>query len=157
VLLGSLNKILVPLDLSPASLEGLREAVDIAGESGATLVLLTVIDTRFPFPELYSFEDPDHDFFRSMRETALARMQSALEELPEVPAERLVVRGRPRTEIAAMARELGVDLVVLTTHGSGGFRESLLGGTAEAVVRQAPCPVLVLPVSKDHASPLPGA
>src|SRR5688572_22296365 len=146
LLLGELHKILVPLDLSPASLEALREAVDIAGETGASVVLLTVIDTRFPFPELYSLEDPDHDFFRTMRETALARMKDALGELPEVPAERLVVRGRAKTEIAAMARELEVDLIVMTSHGSGGFREAVLGGTTDAVVRQAPCPVLVLPI-----------
>lgn len=157
MLLGTLNKILVPLDLSPASLDGLREAIDLASAAGASLVLLTVIDTRFPFPDLYSLEDPDHDYFRTMREAAIARMNDALAQLPEVAAERVVVRGRAKSEIPAMARELGADLIVMTSHGAGGFREAMLGGTTEAVVRQAPCPVLVLPVAKDHTSPLPGA
>lgn len=154
-MLGNLNKILVPLDFSEASLEALRVAAGLAADSGARLTLLTVVDTSFPYPELFSFEDPGHDYFHRMREGAMKRMGEALAAWPGVAAEKVVLRGKARVEIAAFARESGADLIVLTNHGAGGFAGSRLGGTADAVIRQTPCPVLVLPIAKDHASPVP--
>jgi nucleotide-binding universal stress UspA family protein len=43
-------------------------------------------------------------------------------------------------------RELGVDLIALTTHGRTGMDRVLLGSVAEAVVRDAPCPMLLVRV-----------
>jgi nucleotide-binding universal stress UspA family protein len=50
----------------------------------------------------------------------------------------------PATEIAQLASDLEADLVVVGTHGRRGFSRVLLGSVAEAVVRLAPCPVLVV-------------
>ena len=47
-------------------------------------------------------------------------------------------------EICAAADELGVDLIVIGTHGRGGLSHALLGSVAEKVVRKAPCPVLTV-------------
>jgi nucleotide-binding universal stress UspA family protein len=51
--------------------------------------------------------------------------------------------GRPYQEICATAREIGADLIVMTTRGYTGLKRIVLGSTAERVVRFAPCPVLV--------------
>jgi nucleotide-binding universal stress UspA family protein len=50
----------------------------------------------------------------------------------------------PAHEIAQLAADLEADLVVVGTHGRRGIARLLLGSTAEAVVRAAPCPVLVV-------------
>lgn len=50
----------------------------------------------------------------------------------------------PATEVAQMAADLEADLVVVGTHGRRGIARLLLGSVAEAVVRLAPCPVLVV-------------
>lgn len=47
-------------------------------------------------------------------------------------------------EIAQLAADLEADLVVVGTHGRRGFSRMLLGSSAEATVRLAPCPVLVV-------------
>ena len=47
-------------------------------------------------------------------------------------------------EIAQLAADLEADLVVVGTHGRRGLSRLLLGSTAEATVRLAPCPVLVV-------------
>jgi len=52
-------------------------------------------------------------------------------------------RGRPYEEIVRLAREIDVDLIVLSTRGHSGLKHLLLGSTAERVVRYAPCPVLI--------------
>ena len=46
-------------------------------------------------------------------------------------------------EIIRLAREIDADLIVLSTRGHSGLKHLLLGSTAERVVRNAPCPVLV--------------
>jgi nucleotide-binding universal stress UspA family protein len=48
------------------------------------------------------------------------------------------------TEIAQLAADLEADLVVVGTHGRKGISRVLLGSSAEATVRLAPCPVLVV-------------
>jgi nucleotide-binding universal stress UspA family protein len=150
------RRILVPVDFSEVSVEAVRHALALARPGGASVVLLSVVDTSFPYPDLYSFEDPNHDYFKVMRERALGRMKEWLEELREeadgVAVEKLVARGRPAVEIPALAREVGADLLVVARHGAGPLRHAVMGSVVEAVVRSAPCPVLVLP----PADPGPG-
>ena len=51
--------------------------------------------------------------------------------------------GDPSTTIVSFAQDLGADLIVIPSHNRGGLKRLLLGSVAEAVVRNAPCPVLV--------------
>ncbi len=62
-------------------------------------------------------------------------------EYPVGPASDVILR---------RARELGVDLIALTTHGRTGVDRMLLGSVAEAVVRRAPCPVLLVRVQTGY-------
>lgn len=52
--------------------------------------------------------------------------------------------GSPAPEIVAAAREWAADLLVVGTHGRGGLGRLVLGSVAEAVLRDAPCPVLAV-------------
>jgi universal stress protein A len=52
--------------------------------------------------------------------------------------------GNPFEEIVNAAKETGVDLIVIGSHGYGGLGRLLLGSTAERVIQYAPCPVLVV-------------
>jgi nucleotide-binding universal stress UspA family protein len=79
---------------------------------------------------------------------------------PEIPAtfpDYLVAHQRvemPSEEIAQLAADLEADMVVVGTHGRRGFARFLLGSVAEATVRLAPCPVLVVrPKARPVAGP----
>jgi nucleotide-binding universal stress UspA family protein len=61
-----------------------------------------------------------------------------------VPASDVVVEGYPAEEIAALAQQRGVELIVMGTHGRTGMRKVLLGSVAERVIAIAPCPVLTV-------------
>jgi nucleotide-binding universal stress UspA family protein len=61
-----------------------------------------------------------------------------------VPVETITREAEPWREIVAVAEELPADLVVMGTHGRGGFEQLLLGAVAEKVLRRAPCPVLTV-------------
>jgi len=52
--------------------------------------------------------------------------------------------GVPAEEIVRLAAEEAIDLIVMGTHGWGGFRNMVLGSVAHNVLRTASCPVLVV-------------
>jgi len=58
------------------------------------------------------------------------------------------VHGEAAAEIVRVAKEKGADLIVLSSHGRTGLGRILFGSTAEAVVRHASCPVLVVKPAK---------
>ena len=141
------KKVLIPLDFSDDSRRALVYGMALAASTGAQVSLLTVIEDRFPYPELFAWDHPDEEFYKSMRERALHHMEELLQGTaePGTTVERLVVRGRPRQEIVAVAADVGADLIVLARHGSSGIRHAFMGSTAESVLRHARCPVLMLP------------
>lgn len=57
--------------------------------------------------------------------------------------------GDAKRVLTERAAELGADLIVLTTHGRSGIGRVLFGSVSEDVLRNAPCPVLVIP-ARDH-------
>jgi nucleotide-binding universal stress UspA family protein len=56
--------------------------------------------------------------------------------------------GDPAAMICSVARDLGVDVVVIGSHGKGFLSRVLLGSVSEHVTRHAPCPVLVVRASE---------
>jgi nucleotide-binding universal stress UspA family protein len=58
-----------------------------------------------------------------------------------------VVRGTPHQEILRFAERSAADLIVINTHGKGFLERTLLGSTAERVIRSAKVPVLSVPVT----------
>jgi universal stress protein A len=145
------QKVLIPLDFSDDSRRACEHGLDLARATGATVALLTVIEETFPYPELFALDNPNEEFYRAMRERALHHMGAVADLAAGVPVEHIVVRGRPRQEIVAVAADWGADLIVLARHGSGGLRNAFMGSTSEAVLRHAPCPVVVLPPPAEPA------
>ena len=133
-----LKKILVPVDFSECSKKALQYAIPFARQFGAELTLLHLVQ-RYPMAtevgpvEIESVED----------------VQESLEALrgtvgDAVPAKALVRVGDSYFGIIEAAKELGIDLIILSTHGRKGLERVLLGSTTEKVVRHAGCPVLIV-------------
>ena len=138
-----LRHILVPVDFSPNAEKALRYAYKFAEQFGAKVTLLHVIqpmvyptDFALPAAAMGGFDD-------AMRERVEEKL-AAMATHPQLSCSSVVRSGQPYHEIAAAARELAVDLVVISTHGHTGLKHVLLGSTAERVVRYAPCPVLTV-------------
>ena len=65
--------------------------------------------------------------------------------VPREQASSEVVAGEPTREILAAARRLETDLIVMARRGTGNLRRAVLGSVVEGVLRDASCPVLVVP------------
>jgi nucleotide-binding universal stress UspA family protein len=64
----------------------------------------------------------------------------------------LVTDGEPSEEIVKAADEHGIDLIVMGTHGLGGYREMVIGSTTERVLRRTFIPVAAIPLAESTFS-----
>lgn len=144
------RRLLVPLDFSDDSTRALDYARAMAERTESELVVMTVIEDTFPYPELFAWDHPDEEFYKFMRQKAMAHFDQVLGE--DSSARRVVVRGRPAEEIVAVADQVEADVIILAKHGSSGLRTALMGSTTESVVRGSHRPVLVLPADPGDGS-----
>ncbi len=126
-------------------------AVALANGSGAQLSVLSVYDYDDEKPESLSLSSVELARYRDtevlrMDELMATKMTAFLTGVPihEPPIMRLLKVGDPRQLIVATAEALGVDLLVIGAHSKGRFLDNLVGGTATAVSRHAPCAVVMV-------------
>lgn len=148
--------VLAAVDFSDASAEALDAALALAGTgTSARLHLLHVVPD--PIPAIWTDELPQIDLRaveRTWRDGA-TRQLATLAAASGLDPSRVVTAvgvGSPPAEIVRYAEQHRADAIVLGSHGHGRVHRFLLGSVAERVLRQAPCPVLVVP----HRA-LPGA
>lgn len=143
-----LNRIVVAIDFSEASLVAWEAAFNLALGSDATMYLLHVVESTGRIDLMAGWAQPsDVD----LCEEALYRLGSLVpdDSHKEMRVERYVVIGSPVEEIARFAKEKKADMIVVGTHGRTGLARVLMGSTAEGLLREAPCQVLVV---KPHAA-----
>jgi nucleotide-binding universal stress UspA family protein len=138
-------------EFSPHAVAAREAAVALAHGSGAQLSVLSVYDYDDKQPEALSLSSEDLARFRDtqmqrMDELMATKMQAFLASAPtpDTPITPLLKVGDPRQLIVATAETLGVDLLVIGAHSKRSFLDVLLGGTATAVSRHAPCAVVMV-------------
>jgi universal stress protein A len=138
----TIRTILHPTDFSVASYYALRLASALAHDYGARLLILHVGEPPMIGTPMEAMVPFDFAAFESERSNQLNRVEPTE---PFVSFERrLVIAPAPGEIIVETAQREPCDLIVLGTHGRTGLRRVLMGSVAEAVMRQAPCPVLTV-------------
>jgi nucleotide-binding universal stress UspA family protein len=102
---------------------------------------------------------PEVDAFRkSLNDAARTQLDKVLttEEVARWHVSLQLRTGTPYVEIVRLAKDQGMDLIVVGTHGRGALSHMVLGSVAEKVVRNAACPVLTVPQLK-AAPPAPSS
>lgn len=142
------HRILLPTDFSACANYALPCAAKIARTTGAAVICLHVIEPVVPAVGYTGLTEPLPlaDISGQLEDSAekeLPRLAEC-EELAGLGVEELIVHGDAAAEIVRIATERKVDLIVISSHGRAGLGRILFGSTAEAVVRHALCPVLVV-------------
>jgi nucleotide-binding universal stress UspA family protein len=137
----SITRILLATDLAPAAEGAADEAIQLAHDLHADLLVVSVID--------------------GIRTNALERLPERMDQrraAREMAAQSLVVRGRragvrvafliwegePGPAIVDAAASEAVDLVVVGTRGRNRVERAVLGSVSDHVIRHASCPVLIV-------------
>jgi len=148
-----ITKILVPLDFSDSSREGLLYAISFAKRFGASLILLHAIQVQ---PFIPAEGHAVHERMPApgvVERAARLRARKFLKQVDfaGVPYEMEIQSGAPAHEICRFAENANVELIITSTHGQTGLAHALIGSVAEHVVRYAHCPVLVIPTTEASA------
>ena len=142
------RKILVPTDLSRQSTVALEMAASLARARDAELIILHVEEP----PLAYGGGEAFVGLTEPTSEQLLQRLEQIRPPDPEMRHEHRMVSGLPADTIVRMAEDEGVDMIVMSTHGRTGLSRMLMGSVAEAVVRQASCPVLTVKPRREKAA-----
>ena len=143
-----LRNILAPTDFSEYSRAGVEYAVQLARDFDAELRLVHVISPHaYPFGDKYAALDAA----RMVNEAADAaqKQMRSMAARANVRYSVHVIHGSPAARICDAANQ-DVDLIVIPTHGRTGPSHLLIGSVAEHVVRNAHCPVLVIPARRSQ-------
>lgn len=140
-----MQKITVAVDLSPHSRRALELAANIAKHFGASVEVFHVWPAPYPLAEIKEADDIFSKLCRAA-EAAVADFLNGSTLPAGVSVTTVIASGVPTAAINDHLAESAPDLLCVGTHGYAGFKHMLLGSVAEAVLRCAPCPTLVVPL-----------
>jgi len=133
-----MKKIIVAMDFSQGSMNALNYAVDVALSADSEILMLWV-DTNIE--EKYGLGEKNE-----VRQDAKIELKSIIEtkkaEHEELKIAYKLRKGKVYQELAIQANSCNADLVVVGTHGIGGFEEFWVGSNAFKIISYAPCPVI---------------
>lgn len=143
------SRILVPLDGSMLAEKSLPYAQALAEKFDAQLILCRILPPLVA-ADGYDTEKIYHTKILQQLETEanayLGRVQSKLRILG-FRTQMELLEGEPIAEmILELARDKGIDLIVMSTHGYSGNQRWVYGSVADKVLQQAPCPVFLVRV-----------
>ncbi len=134
------RRIVVPVDFSPASEAAWRHAQAIAGPD-ATITAVNIVTAPYPDVAYANIGAA----VREQRTENEQRMQQLIAKTTSgARLAQRVVSGQVPGGILDTVRELHADLVVAGVHAHHGLEHLLRGSVVEALVRHAPCDVLVV-------------
>jgi nucleotide-binding universal stress UspA family protein len=136
-----------PSDFSSASRPALARAIGLARGDRARLLIVHVLSTVTPLMADGYMSPRTYD---DLRNAVIAHGRRQLDRViararrAGVRVQGRLLEGVAADRIVRAARSERADVIVMGTHGRGGFAKLLLGSVAERVVATAPCPVLTV-------------
>jgi len=140
------RRILVATDFSAASTPAMEQALKMAKQDGAVLL----IAHAYQEPALVDLSNAPAKVYKEWDRELRDRVESQLRPLVEyanekgVEARALLLTGFADEAIVEAARQQDVDLIVMGTHGRIGAARLFLGSVASRVISTAPCPVMTV-------------
>jgi nucleotide-binding universal stress UspA family protein len=147
-MIHNVKKVLAPVDFSEPSMKAMASAWELVKEVDANELHLLHVVTPHHLLGIEALPASGREIAReaSMIEQAeeeLIRIKKDdLENSKKVTSATIV--GSPAIKIGEYAREQGIDLIVMSSHGRTGGDGVLIGGTTEKVLRHASCAILVI-------------
>jgi len=135
--------LLLATDGSPDAEDALTHAIELAASVGATLHVVSVVETRTAYDNAIIDPEEVRENLRADARKALDRAKTAAEDAG-VECHTTLEEGPPPDRILETIEAVDADAVVVGATGRSGFKRLVLGGTAERLLEAAPVPVVVI-------------
>ena len=142
-----MKNILTAIDFSNMAQAVVRTAADLARNESAHLWLIHV---AAPNPDFVGYETgPAH--VREDRAKTLHREHKTLQESAQwlrdagIEVTPLLVQGTTAETLLHLAKQHEADAIVIGSHGHGTIRKWIVGSVTQAILKDAPCPIVVVP------------
>ena len=149
----SIKRILAPVDFSERSEAAVTEATRLAELFGADLTVLHVepsLEAHSTFESLSQIGQSEKAQREASRQVEAQLREFAARLSPR--ASSVLVEGDPLTRIEEYAKNHSVDLIVIGTHGRGGFRRFLLGSLSSKLLHDVSIPIVTATHLADRAA-----
>lgn len=144
------ERILCAVDFSDGSLAALKSAIELAHGGSRRLFIFHVSEAQ---PVFSQWLTPDRlgEVTVELQQAAKESMDELLDsaQLEDVSVETEITNGRAFVEIIKKAREWKADLVVLGAKGMASLDQIVMGSTAERVMKESACSVLIVKNSRE--------
>jgi nucleotide-binding universal stress UspA family protein len=138
--------IVSPIDFSVHADDAAKTAADLASRFGSEICLVHVVPALPKLPSVAAFFN-EAEYEKALHTDAEKKLAKMVEELAGRGISAKYVVGTANDtgmEILRVADHNHADLIVIATHGLGGWRQLAFGSVAEKVVRLSSLPVLVM-------------
>lgn len=152
-----IKRILAPTDFSELATRSLEYAAELARRTGAELVVMYA-DPFLPPPHFTSSQVDDILASLDRHRAAAGKeldLYAAKNVPSSVPLRTMVVEATPSSAILKTAGEIDADIIVMGTHGRGGFNRFLLGSVTERVLHETSRPLLTVRETDTPAADAP--
>jgi nucleotide-binding universal stress UspA family protein len=142
--------ILVPIDGSDHAEKAVSVAADLAGKYGATLHIITVMDSTELAPALHRFAEAEHisgaeaQVATYISDRFVERAREIAQEGGAPSIETFVSMGNVQEKILEYAKKTGADLIVMGSRGLSDLKGLMLGSISHKVANSAPCTVITV-------------
>jgi nucleotide-binding universal stress UspA family protein len=143
-----IKRILYATDYSKASARALDQAVQLAKQNAAELLVVHVLEPVTPY--VTGDDYGSTELYLRLEETTKKDAQSSMHKLMQklqklkVNAKSLLLKGSTHDQIIKAAKSRKADMIVIGTHGRTGLTKLFMGSVAGKVVSTAQCPVLTV-------------
>ena len=144
--------VLAAVDFSPVSAEVIATASTLAEAVGAHLLLWHAVQLPSAIVSYEMAGENVAEFIAGAERDAEGRLGALARCVNTVPVECGCSSGVPAAEICLQARDRGAGFVVVGSHGHGALYEFLIGTTTQGILKDAPCPVVIVPAARPKAA-----
>ena len=148
--MASMRTIMAAIDLSALSSIVMDYANSMALAWQAQLLVIHVVHDLSYFTGVYISDTPLPELQQRLETEAQERLQALCQSTldAQVSYEIVIITGRPIVELNRLIREQHVDCLVMGTHSTDKPEHQLFGSTAERLIQQISCPILMVPPRK---------
>jgi nucleotide-binding universal stress UspA family protein len=146
------NKILIAVDLSEQSASIIEKGIELAIKMEGTVLISSIIPVYVDYLQSQMALIPTQwdEIYMAQKEHAMKELENIKVKHPNVEIQLLVEVGNPKFDVIERAKESKATYIVVGTHGRTGLSHTVMGSTAEYIVRHATVPVLVVPMDRSE-------